>query len=93
LDSVLTKSLDWRYEREWRVIWYGKKALDYEDTAFNPRELSGSIWAARQSSRCRRPVKFAKKLNPQVEVFKGRKSEKAFTVELSEAADGDTTSS
>lgn len=83
LDSVLTKSLDWRYEREWRVIWYGKKALDYEDTAFDPRELSGIYLGCRVSQADADDLsKLAKKLNPKVEVFKGRKSEKAFTVEF-----------
>jgi hypothetical protein len=57
--------------------------LDYEDTAFNPRELSGIYLGCRVSQADADDLsKLAKKLNPQVDVFKGRKSEKAFTVEF-----------
>jgi hypothetical protein len=49
LESVLTKSTDWRYEREWRVVWYGKEEIDYEDTKFDPTELTGIYLGCRTS--------------------------------------------
>jgi hypothetical protein len=82
-DSIYTKSMDWRYEKEWRVVWHGKEKVDYEDTKFNPVELSGLYLGCRvQSADSAKLIGLAKKLNANVEVFKGRKSDRTFTVEF-----------
>lgn len=82
-ESIFTKSIDWRYEKEWRVVWHGKKEIDFEDTKFNPEELSGIYLGCRaEQGKGGEIVGLAKRLNPKVEVFKGRKSERAFTVDF-----------
>ena len=73
------------------MIWYGKNALDYEDTAFNPRELSGICLSCRVSQADADDLaKLAKKLGPQIDLFKGRNPRRPSLSSLSVAADGDT---
>jgi hypothetical protein len=82
-ESIFTKSIDWRYEKEWRVVWHGQKKVDFEDTKFNPEELSGIFLGCRiEQKDGEEIVRLAKRLNTNVEVFKGRKSERTFTVDF-----------
>lgn len=86
-ESTLTKSSDWRYEKEWRVIFHGKKHVDYEYVQFNPAELTGLYLGCRATKdTADRLVKLATKLNPQVAVYKGKKSERSFAVEFATQA-------
>jgi hypothetical protein len=81
--SIFTKSIDWRYEKEWRVVWHGKKAMDFEDTKFNPVELSGIYLGCRaEQDSGDEVVRLARKINGGVEVFRGKKSERSFTVQF-----------
>jgi hypothetical protein len=82
-ESIFTKSIDWRYEKEWRVVWHGKKPADFEDTKFNPKELSGIYLGCRMDQNgADEIVKLGKLLNPDVKIFKGRKSKRTFSVEF-----------
>lgn len=56
------------------------KALDYEGTAFNPRESPG-ISGLPSEANADDLTKLANNRNPQVDLWNGRNSEKAFTVE------------
>ena len=82
-ESVFTKSVDWRYEKEWRVVWHGKKKIDFEDTKFNPEELTGIYLGCRTEEKDAQDlIALAKVLNPKVQVFSGRKSARAFNVDF-----------
>lgn len=81
--SIFTKSSDWRYEKEWRVVWHGKKPVEFEDTKFNPVELSSVYLGCRiDKDSADEIVKLARNLNASVEVLRGRKSERTFAVEF-----------
>ena len=77
------KTNAWSYEKEWRVVWHGKKKIDYEDTRFNPEELSCIYLGCRiEHKEAQDLIGLAKTLNPKVQVFKGRKSAHAFSVDF-----------
>lgn len=82
-DSIYTKSIDWSYEREWRVVWHGQKRIDYEDTKFNPAELSGLYLGCRTNpDEAAELIELAKKLNSKVEILRGKKSNRTFAMEF-----------
>lgn len=83
LESFLTKSIDWKYEREWRVVWHATKEIDFEDTKFNPQELAGIYFGCRVDKKdCEDLVSLARKLNPEVQAWMGKKSLRTFAVEF-----------
>jgi Protein of unknown function (DUF2971) len=85
---VLTKSSQWRYEKEWRA-WYPHHGPSTEPHTFvpiNPHELS-ALYLGCQASQpfLEKVVPLARSAFPQLRLFQARKSKGSFSLEYTEA--------
>lgn len=85
---VLTKSSQWRYEKEWRV-WYPHHGPSTELHTFlpiNPHELK-ALYLGCQAEKpfLEKVVPLARSAFPQLRLFQARKSEGSFSLEYTEA--------
>jgi len=80
-----TKSKDWEYEREWRIIsgsGRDKKAL-YEDIQFGALELDALIVGSRMPYNDRQAFsELIRQRYPHAELLKVEKAEKKFKLEI-----------
>ena len=82
-ESAVVKAIDWSYEREWRVIYYGDKETPYEDTPFDPSQVTAIYLGYRMSAKDREEVtELATKANPTVEIYSADKSNRRFGIEF-----------
>jgi Protein of unknown function (DUF2971) len=80
--TVLTKSIDWSYEQEWRVYIYSQRE-GFEFLPFEPQELSGVYFGCRVSDQDRSEIStLAKTINPAIELFVAKKAERDFKLEF-----------
>jgi hypothetical protein len=84
LTTFLTKSEDWSYEREWRLVKVGKSSCN---VSFNPAALTGVIFGCNCPAADRDKVKswVAGRRDP-VRILDARLVEEAFALEISESA-------
>jgi hypothetical protein len=83
--TVLTKSIDWSYEQEWRVYIYSQQE-GFEFLPFEPQELSAVYFGCRISDPDRAEISaLAKTINPTIELFVARKSDREFKFEFDRA--------
>ncbi len=81
---VYTKSSEWAYEREWRILIKGRdrQAL-HEDLRFHKMELDAVILGCRMSDADRLVVsELTRQLYPHAEVLRARAAPKRFQLEI-----------
>jgi len=76
LDKIIyTKTLEWEYEREFRLAVPADPKNDWNTLAFHPEELESLyVGAATEEGRKNDMVSLAKTINPQVKIFQARRS-------------------
>ena len=85
LPLVMTKSLEWQYENEWRIVGSAseKEGNLSTDLPFSPRSLSKIFFGCRISSRNRKAIeRLATGDFAHVEVFQARQSQERFALEF-----------
>jgi hypothetical protein len=55
----LTKSAEWSYEKEWRIIWHSREKVPmlYDDYPFNPLEISSICLGCKMSDENRTDIR------------------------------------
>lgn len=82
---ILTKPIDWEYEKEWRAIEFEKGSGLYE---FDSRLLTGLIFGARISlDHRRRLLEWAERRSPRLSVRQAELVEDEYSIRLVEIAD------
>lgn len=85
LPLMLTKSLEWSYEKEWRIMrvaGQGGRSL-FTDLAFSPLSLSRIFLGCRISIRDRKAIERLATGNfGHVEIYQARQSQKRFALEF-----------
>lgn len=85
--TIFSKAQDWRYEMEWRV-YRPSTATSDEFLEFNPRELSAVYLECRTSIADRDEISaLAQAINPAVQIFNSKKSEREFRLEFDSAGE------
>ncbi|MEW6639022.1 MAG: DUF2971 domain-containing protein [Pseudomonadota bacterium] len=80
--TILTKAWDWQYEQEWRVADFSKK-MSAEFVNFHPLELAAIYFGCKSDVADRDAIlSRAKSINPAVQAFLAKKSERAFGLEF-----------
>jgi hypothetical protein len=85
LPLVLTKSLEWSYEKEWRIVRVAAKEGQglFADLGFSPRSLSRIFLGCRISIRSRRAIeRLAAGDLAHVEIYQARQSQARFALEF-----------
>jgi hypothetical protein len=91
-DLVFTKAIDWQYEQEWRTASFESHDANVEDVSFNKKELAGVYFGCRCPKETYEEITMlARKINPEVEIFYGRKSHREFAIEFVKADPMETT--
>ncbi len=82
-ESVTVKAIDWKYEQEWRVIYHGDEPVEFEDTPFDIRQLTGIYFGCLTPDVDRQAISdLAREENPEIQFFRGRKSERNFSIDF-----------
>jgi hypothetical protein len=80
--TIFTKALDWQYEKEWRV-YRPSKTIEDESLNFHLPELSAVYFGCKISHSDRDEIAaLARSINPTVELFTSKKSEREFAIEF-----------
>jgi hypothetical protein len=80
--TILTKAWDWQYEQEWRVADFSKEMAP-EFVNFNAAELSAIYFGCKSDIADRHAIlSIGQSINPTVEAFLARKSDRAFALEF-----------
>ena len=81
---ALTKSKDWAYEKEWRVIRYSERQSEtYEDISFAPEEL-GALYLGWKIEEALKPelINIARRKFPKAEIYQARPHPQKFKLEF-----------
>jgi hypothetical protein len=84
LDNVVyAKAIDWDYEKEWRIFGGRDSSVKFEDIPFHKEELTAIYLGCRIDSNDKTQiVEIAKQSYAHVELFKGKKAERSFSLEF-----------
>ena len=79
---TLTKSKDWEYEKEWRVVTTMRdKSKDYEILRFPPEEVAAIYLGCRTTDECKREIiEIANAKYPNAKIYQARKHEREFSL-------------
>ena len=79
---TLTKSTDWEYEKEWRVVTtMHDKSKDYEILRFPPEEVAAIYLGCRTTDECKREIiEIANAKYPNAKIYQARKHEREFSL-------------
>ena len=79
---TLTKSKDWEYEKEWRVVTTMRdKSKDCEILRFPPEEVAAIYLGCRTTDECKREIiEIMNDKYPDAKIYQGRKHEREFSL-------------
>ena len=79
---TLTKSTDWEYEKEWRIVAAMRdKSKDYEILPFPPEEVAAIYFGCRATDECKREIiEIVNDKYPDVKIYQARKHEREFSL-------------
>ena len=79
---TLTKSTDWEYEKEWRVVTtMHDKSRDYEILRFPPEEVAAVYLGCRITDECKREIiEIVKDKYPDAKIYQAHKHEREFSL-------------
>ena len=79
---TLTKSKDWEYEKEWRVVTSMRdKFKDYEILRFPPEEVAAIYLGCRTTDESKREIiEIANDKYPDAKIYQARKHEREFSL-------------
>jgi Protein of unknown function (DUF2971) len=77
--SVLTKAVEWKYEREWRMISGRDRKARFEDIPYDARQVTAVYFGCKMPEQTRSELLEVVRKNFQhAELFDGRKSDREF---------------
>jgi len=85
-DIILTKAMDWAYEREWRIVGRAvdSSIKDYDDGSFNPKALSKVFLGCKIEKQDEKDFLQLCQVGPfsHVEVYKAQQKQKSFGLDF-----------
>ena len=79
---TLTKSTDWEYEKEWRVVTAMRdKSKDCEILRFPPEEVAAIYFGCRTTDECKKEIiEITNDKYPDAKIYQARKHEREFSL-------------